>query len=102
MGSFARMGRAGRFIEEFGADIIKLAIQDRGHEVHLAQDADAFVRLWVVVGEFEYMSDVVVFNPEAICDDDMIEDVAGQLGLLPSVDNGHAAVIERLKKAELL
>lgn len=99
MGDSARQHHAQAFSAEFGDDIAKLSSKDRSHEVFVAPDFDNRVRLWTKVGDYEYMADVVLYDP----DGDWLEDFSELLGLLglEETDENRAAVQARLKKAGL-
>lgn len=100
MGDAVREARALRFIHEFAEDLEKLAIQDRGHTVILGHDDNNQVRFWVTVGEFDYMSPTVVWDPDSDFRTDL-SDILEELGL-PVTEENQKKVEERLRRAELI
>lgn len=101
MGSISRQSRAERFVAEFGKELEALALKDRGHVAVLDIDNDGCVRFSVELDGFTYLSPSAWFNPESPCDEDVIHELAGDLGL-PETEESDELVRARLKKAELL
>lgn len=99
MGDSARSNGAYRFVEEFGEDIKKLAVKDRHHDVVVGVDDNNQVRLFVTVGEFDYMSEFPLYDPDSQFLEDL-SDLMGLLGIENNADN-YATLKGRLEKAEL-
>lgn len=102
MGSISRQINADRFIKEFGEEIAEVSSRDRGHKVTVAADFNGDVRMWVTVGDYEYMSDLVLYDPDFTETDDM-EFLGNLLSVLGLEDTEESArkLQERLKRAEL-